>query len=148
MVRKAIDIRHLQSSQAGKAMAGGGASARRASGKTSAKSGGKTGAKPLDDHAKALRQKAGRWLKVRREALGLTQADLADRLGIRYYSFISQIESGYGKLPSSQFGAWADALDVKPQHFAKVMLQYYDHHVYQLLFPDEPIDLDVRDEAG
>ena len=40
---------------------------------------------------KSLRREAGRWLKGAREAAGLTQADLALRLGLRYYTFVSQV---------------------------------------------------------
>lgn len=40
---------------------------------------------------KSLRREAGRWLKSAREAAGLTQADLALRLGLRYYTFVSQV---------------------------------------------------------
>ncbi|NBC32814.1 MAG: helix-turn-helix domain-containing protein, partial [Alphaproteobacteria bacterium] len=59
---------------------------------------------------KALRWRLGRWLKQQREAAGLTQADLAERLGLRYYSFISQVEGGYGRIPQALYIAWADAL--------------------------------------
>ena len=37
---------------------------------------------------KSLRQEAGRWLKAGREAAGLTQAELAERVGLRYYTFV------------------------------------------------------------
>jgi hypothetical protein len=39
-----------------------------------------------------LRQEGGRWLRTRREELGLTQRDLALAIGADYYSFISQID--------------------------------------------------------
>ena len=41
-----------------------------------------------------LREKAGIWLRTRRENLGLSQRVLADRVNMEYYTFISQIESG------------------------------------------------------
>ena len=85
--------------------------------------------------AKQLRKQAGRWLKVMREQAGLTQADLADRLGLRYYTFISQVEGGHGRVPSEQFEAWAVALGIDPRHFTQVMLKHYDPPVYWLLFP-------------
>jgi DNA-binding XRE family transcriptional regulator len=54
---------------------------------------------------KNLRQEAGRWLKAAREAAGLTQAELAQRVGLRYYTFVSQVESGLGRVPIETQGA-------------------------------------------
>jgi transcriptional regulator with XRE-family HTH domain len=88
--------------------------------------------------AKALRREAGRWLKARREAAGLTQADVADRLGLRYYTFVSQVEGGHGRVPSEQMAAWADALGVPPRELARQLLRWYDPAVYRLLFEDAP----------
>jgi len=31
---------------------------------------------------------------------GLSQVQLADRLGLKYYTFISQVENGFGRVPS------------------------------------------------
>jgi transcriptional regulator with XRE-family HTH domain len=57
-----------------------------------------------------LRQEAGRWLKGLREAQGLSQRGLAERGGAEYYTFISQIESGRGRIPPDRYAAWAVAL--------------------------------------
>jgi len=48
---------------------------------------------------KLLRREAGIWLKELREARGLSQRDLANLVGVEYYTFISQIESGRGRIP-------------------------------------------------
>ena len=48
---------------------------------------------------KTLRREAGRWLKTAREAAGLTQAELAEKTGLRYYTFVSQVENGLGRVP-------------------------------------------------
>ena len=61
---------------------------------------------------KALRRKAGQWLKAGREAAGLTQAELAEKVGLRYYTFVSQVESGLGRVPIEAQGAWAAALNL------------------------------------
>ena len=60
---------------------------------------------------KALRRQAGQWLKMLRENAGMTQAELAERVGLRYYTFISQVESGLGRVPIEMQAAWAAALD-------------------------------------
>ena len=80
--------------------------------------------RPATDPAKAaqikvLRQQAGRWLKTAREQAGLTQAELAEKVGLRYYTFVSQVESGLGRLPIETQGAWAEALGLEPGDFAK-----------------------------
>ncbi|MDC0400369.1 helix-turn-helix domain-containing protein, partial [Alphaproteobacteria bacterium] len=63
---------------------------------------------PVEDTAK-LRKEAGRWLRVRREELGLSQRELARRVKIDYYTFISQIEAGRGRVPSDRLQEWATA---------------------------------------
>lgn len=85
---------------------------------------------------KVLRQQAGRWLKGAREAAGLTQAELAERVGLRYYTFVSQVESGLGRLPIETQGAWALALGLDPKTFAQTLLRYYEPELYRLLFED------------
>ncbi len=80
-----------------------------------------------------MRRKAGYWLKKKRQAAALTQKDLANRLGLDYYTFISQIESGHARVPSSLFLAWAEALTVDGPEFARTMLEFYDPHAYQAL---------------
>jgi transcriptional regulator with XRE-family HTH domain len=86
---------------------------------------------------KRLRQLAGRWLKEAREAAGLTQAELAERVGLRYYTFVSQVESGLGRLPIETQGAWACALGLDPREFAQTLLRYYEPELHRLLFEAE-----------
>src|SRR3954469_7679911 len=86
---------------------------------------------------KVLRQQAGRWLKTAREAASLTQAELAEKVGLRYYTFVSQVESGLGRLPIETQGAWAEALGHRPGEFAKTLLRYYEPELFRLLFGDE-----------
>ena len=98
--------------------------------------------RPAADPAKAaqtkvLRQQAGRWLKAAREEAGLTQAELADKVGLRYYTFVSQVESGLGRLPIETQGAWAEALGLEPGAFARTLLRYYEPELYRLLFDSE-----------
>ena len=88
-------------------------------------------------HTKELRRQAGQWLKGAREAAGLTQAELAARVGLRYYTFVSQVESGLGRLPIETQGAWAAALGLEPGEFAKTLLRYYEPELYRLLFSGE-----------
>lgn len=83
---------------------------------------------------KSLRQDAGRWLKQARERADLTQAELAERVGLRYYTFVSQVESGQGRVPIETQGLWAQALGVEPGMFARTLLGWYEPELYRLLF--------------
>jgi transcriptional regulator with XRE-family HTH domain len=87
---------------------------------------------------KSLRREAGRWLKGVRESAGLTQADLALRLGLRYYTFISQVESGVGRVPIEMQGAWAGAVGLDPGDFARTLLRHYEPELHRLLFLSAP----------
>jgi len=81
-----------------------------------------------------LRKRGGSWLRRLREAAGLSQRDLAQRVDIPAYTFISQIENGRGRIPPDQFEIWAKALNVPLAKFAKEQLRFYDPVTYQILF--------------
>ena len=83
---------------------------------------------------KELRRDAGRWLKAAREEAGLTQAELAARLGLRYYTFVSQVESGLGRVPVDLQAGWAEALGRDPRAFARTLLPFYEPELNRLLF--------------
>ena len=87
--------------------------------------------------AKQLRKDAGRWLQSMRKAAGLSQIDLAHLLGLKYYTFVSQVENGFGRVPSESMEAWARALGVTPSDFARQLLAYYDPQLHRLLFGEE-----------
>jgi transcriptional regulator with XRE-family HTH domain len=87
--------------------------------------------------AKELRKEAGTWLRELRQSAGLSQIDLAARLDLKYYTFISQVETGYGRVPTGSMEAWAKALGVKPPEFAKRLLSFYDPALYKLLFGEK-----------
>ncbi len=83
-----------------------------------------------------LRRKAGQWLRLRREKLGLSQRDLARLVNIEYYTFISQIEAGRGRVPSDRLIFWARALEMDPREFAITLMQFYDPHTHRLIFQE------------
>ncbi|MGF1453937.1 MAG: helix-turn-helix domain-containing protein [Alphaproteobacteria bacterium] len=87
------------------------------------------------DRTKELRRALGTWLKQGREAKGLTQAELAERLGLRYYSFISQVENGIGRIPQDLYGPWAAALDIEGPVFAMTVLEHIEPGLHALLTP-------------
>jgi len=89
------------------------------------------------DSTKLLRREAGIWLKEMREARGLSQRDLATMVGVEYYTFVSQIESGRGRIPPDRYEAWAQALGMDAGAFVRKLLRFYDPITYALLFPNE-----------
>ena len=82
-----------------------------------------------------LRREAGRWLRERRETLGLSQRQLADKVGVDYYTFISQLETGRGRIPPDKFRVWAEALRMDVRDFVLELLPFYDPITYEILFP-------------
>jgi transcriptional regulator with XRE-family HTH domain len=83
-----------------------------------------------------LRQQAGRWLRELREARGLSQRRLANRVGAEYYTFVSQLEAGRGRIPPDRYTAWAAALGVEPKVFVQTLMRYYDPVTYEIVFAD------------
>jgi transcriptional regulator with XRE-family HTH domain len=84
--------------------------------------------------SKQLRKQAGTWLKELRGRAGLSQIQLADVLGFKYYTFISQVENGFGRVPVESMEAWAKALGADPSDFAKHLLSFYEPELYRLLY--------------
>jgi transcriptional regulator with XRE-family HTH domain len=74
-----------------------------------------------------LRKPAGLWLRELRENCGLSQRQLAAKVGAEYYTIISQFETGRGRIPPDRYLVWAAALSVEPQEFVRTLtLMSYD----------------------
>lgn len=58
----------------------------------------------------------GKNIKSRREELGLTQDDLAQKLGYRSRSSIQKIEKGVTDIPQSKIKSFAEALQTTPEY--------------------------------
>lgn len=83
-----------------------------------------------------LRRSAGRWLKQKREEQNLSQRQLSDILGLEYYTFISQLETGRGRIPPDRYVDWAKALGMEPREFVYSIMRYYDPITFSILFPN------------
>ena len=86
------------------------------------------------DEVARLRQEAGLWLKGLRETTGLSQRQFAARLGLEYYTFISQIEAGRGRIPPDRYEIWAETLGIDAADFVRELMRYYDPNTYRILF--------------
>ena len=83
-----------------------------------------------------LRREGGRWLKGLRDAAGLSQRELASAVGADYYTFISQLETGRGRIPPDRYLDWAHALKVPEKQFVRDIMRFYDPITYGILFDD------------
>ncbi|MGE8131176.1 helix-turn-helix domain-containing protein [Methylobacterium sp. NPDC080182] len=83
-----------------------------------------------------LRREGGRYLKELREARGLSQRQLAALVGADYYTFISQLETGRGRIPPDRYRAWAEALAIEPRAFVRNVMRFYDPITHEILFGD------------
>lgn len=59
-------------------------------------------------------ERAGKTLRILREAKGVTQAELATAVGFRHHSSITQIELGIKPLTDEKLIAVAARLDIDP----------------------------------
>jgi transcriptional regulator with XRE-family HTH domain len=81
------------------------------------------------------RRRAGLWLKQLREAAGLTQMALATRLGLKYYAFVSQVETGFSRVPNEKMEGWARAVGADPSWFARRLISFYEPELHRVLYP-------------
>ena len=88
------------------------------------------------EETRELRTEMGLWLKSLREARGMSQRDLANALSLDYYTFISQLENGRGRIPPQRYVDWAEALGQEPRSFVRTLLSFYDPITYSILFED------------
>jgi transcriptional regulator with XRE-family HTH domain len=84
--------------------------------------------------ARQQRKQAGNWLKELRKGAGLSQVELAARLGFKYYTFVAQVENGFGRVPTDAMEGWALAVGMEPSEFARRLIGFYEPVLYRLLF--------------
>src|ERR1700722_10900760 len=88
----------------------------------------------FDPDVQGLRRAGGAWLRELRENCALSQRDLARLVGAEYYTFISQLETGRGRVPPDRYRDWARALNIDARAFVRQLLSYYDPVTYDILF--------------
>ena len=95
---------------------------------------------PENSSSAELRKKAGNWLRAVRCELGLSQRELAHRVNMEYYTFISQIEAGRGRVPADRLRDWSEALEMDPKEFAITLMRYYDPHSFDMIYGSDDTD--------
>ena len=93
--------------------------------------------KKSDPEVQRLRLAGGLWLKGLREDAQLSQRELADKVGISYYTFVSQLENGRGRLPPDRYEIWSEALNIDSKNFIRKLMQFYDPVTHRLLFEND-----------
>jgi transcriptional regulator with XRE-family HTH domain len=91
-----------------------------------------------DKLTQKLRRNAGHWLRELREKRGLSQRELAQKVGTEYYTFISQVEHGRGRIPPERYLVWAHALGIDPRNLVIGLMSYYDPVTYNIIFERGP----------
>lgn len=86
------------------------------------------------DSVRELRREGGRYLRDLRETAGLSQRQLATLIGVEFYTFVSQIETGRGRIPPDSYRTWAKALGVEPRSFVRELMRFYDPITHDILF--------------
>jgi transcriptional regulator with XRE-family HTH domain len=84
-----------------------------------------------------LRRRGGHLLRQRRNYLGLTQQQLAERVDLEPYTLLDQLESGIGRIEPYQYQQWADALELPLQKFVAEVLRHVDPVAHELLVSPE-----------
>ena len=64
----------------------------------------------------------------------MSQIQLAERLGLKYYTFVSQVENGFGRVPTESMEAWARALGSSLRRSPAACCPVYDPELHRLLF--------------
>jgi transcriptional regulator with XRE-family HTH domain len=100
-----------------------------------------------DPEVHELRRMAGMWLKQLREKRGLSQRAFANLVGAEYYTFISQLETGRGRIPPDRYHDWAEALGVPVADFVRTLMQYYDPVTYKILFGETQTETPIASES-
>lgn len=85
-----------------------------------------------------LRKDAGKLLKHLREKAGHSQRSFSAEIGSPVYTFVSQIETGRGRVPPDQIRVWANAYGLEAREFLMMIMRFYDPETFAILFEDEP----------
>jgi transcriptional regulator with XRE-family HTH domain len=84
-----------------------------------------------------LRREGGLLLKQRRELLGMSQKQIAERVGLAAYTIVDQLEHGVGRIEPHQFLQWAEVLELPLRRLVAEVLRHIDPFAHELFVPKE-----------
>lgn len=93
--------------------------------------------KQINQNTQEHRRAGGLWLRDQRLRSKLSQRELAEKVGAEYYTFISQLENGRGRIPPDRYKDWAKALNVSSDVFVFNLMRFYDPTTFCILFGEE-----------
>jgi transcriptional regulator with XRE-family HTH domain len=97
--------------------------------------------KPMANRGEAtnqLRRELGDYIRDRRLDQGMTQKQLADAVGMQYYTAISAIEVGRNSVPPERYAAFAKALGISHKGFMRQVLRLTNPWACATLFDGDP----------
>jgi transcriptional regulator with XRE-family HTH domain len=65
----------------------------------------------------------GVFLRKKREAMGITQKELSQKLGLTVCQLISNIERGVSEVPTNRISVYAQSLELDPKELTKMIEQ-------------------------
>ena len=75
------------------------------------------------------------FIKDRIAKLGISQKDIARKVGFEKSGMINKIKKGHAKLPFKKIGAMAAALETDPVHFFKLCISTYQPQTWMAIEP-------------
>lgn len=75
------------------------------------------------------RQEFGKFLALRRDLSGVSQVDVARRLGLGNSQFVSNIERGLAMMPPGAVRTWALAIKMEPLELFKIRLRVINSEI-------------------
>ncbi|WP_336491703.1 helix-turn-helix domain-containing protein [Methylobacterium nigriterrae] len=89
-----------------------------------------------------LRREAGKLLKHLREKAGHSQRSFSAEIGSPIYTFVSQVETGRGRVPPDQVRVWANAYGIEARTFLQMIMRFYDPESFAVLYEADPAVFD------
>jgi transcriptional regulator with XRE-family HTH domain len=84
--------------------------------------------------------KMARFIRSRREELGMTQQDLADRIGVKSRNFIVLLEGDRVPFPPMRWGDFARALELDQYEFLASVFEHVFPGLFGAMCSEEFID--------
>ena len=88
--------------------------------------------------ANLLKMELGDYIRQARLANNMTQSDLAQAVGMEYYTAISAIEVGRNTVPPERYYDFAEALGLDPVEFVQKILELTNPWAHAMLYSARP----------
>ncbi len=93
-----------------------------------------------------MRTRSGQQLRNWRIAAGLTQQQIAEKVGFAYFTMVSQLELGRAYVPPERYREYAAALGIDYVEFVKWQLRWSNPWAWAALFGPPEFEQELRRE--